>query len=123
MEPVTKLAWVVLALIHAPPAAVTFAPGLVARYGVAATGDVALLLRHRGVLFLAVTAVCALAAVEPSARRGASVVVLMSVVGFLVVYARGGLPPGALRTVAMVDGIALAPSAWVAYAAWCRHAP
>jgi hypothetical protein len=119
MELVTKVSWALLALIHASPAAVLFAPKLLRDlYGIEADGALGVLLVHRGALFLAIIAACVFALFDASSRRAASVVVTISVVGFLVVYARAGLPPGALRTIAIVDVVALLPLGWVLLAAW-----
>lgn len=110
MEMLIKLAWGLLALVHVSPAAVLFSPVLVRHlYGIDAGGDVGVLIVHRGALFLAVVAVCVLAAFEPGARRAAGLVTAISVVGFLVVHARAGFPGGALRIVALCDSVALAP--------------
>lgn len=123
MELVTKLAWAALALIHASPAAVLFAPSLIKRlYGVEANGVLGVLLIHRGALFLAVLAACLLALFDPTARRTACVVVAISVVVFLVVYVQAGMPAGPLRTVALVDFVGLAPLAWAVFAAFRPHA-
>lgn len=119
METLIRLAWALLALVHVLPAAVLVAPSLTQRlYGVAPQGDPGVLLIHRGALFLAVVAVCAYAAIEPGARRAASLVVAISVVGFLAVYARAGFPDGALRTIAIYDAVALLPLAVTLIAAW-----
>ncbi|WP_102126805.1 hypothetical protein [Deinococcus planocerae] len=121
MEPPVKVAWALLALVHLSPAAVLLRPGLVrALYGVDANGSLGVLVTHRGALFLGVLAACLLAVFDPGARRAASLVVLISVVGFLAVYVRAGLPAGPLRTVALVDAVALVPLALVVLAAWGR---
>jgi len=73
---------------------------------------------HRGALFLALVVVAMFAAFDPAARPVGSIVMAISVVGFLVVYARAGMPVGVLRTVALVDLAALAPLAFVAFHAW-----
>lgn len=119
MEVLTTAAWAVLALIHASPSAVLFAPGLIGRlYGIEANGDVGVLLVHRGALFLAIVAACLFGMFEPSARRALSIVVAVSVIGFLLVYLRTGMPSGALRTIAFADLIGLVPLVWVLFAAW-----
>lgn len=119
MELALKAAWVALALIHLPPAAVLVLPGLIERlYGIAPAGDLRVVIAHRGALFLAIMAACAYAAIEPGARRTASLVTAISVGAFLALYARAGLPAGPLRTVAIADLIALAPLALVACVAW-----
>ncbi len=118
-ETMTKIAWIALALIHATPALAVFAPQTVARlYGVAPDGDLGVLLVHRGALFLAIVVGCLWAAVDGSARRVTSVLVTISVVGFLIVYWRSGAPVGPLRKIALVDAVALAPLAFVLVRAW-----
>lgn len=123
MEIATKLAWGLLAMAHLSPAAVTFAPSLVERlYGVSPAGALGVLIAHRGALFLAIVAACALAAFDAPARRALTVVVAISVIGFLVLYLRSGTPSGPLRTIAIVDAAALLPLAFVTMAAWRPHA-
>lgn len=119
METATKLAWALLALVHLSPAAVAFAPSLLHRvYGVSPQGDLGILMSHRGVLFVAVLAACLLAMFDPPARRSMTVVVAISVAGFLALYLRGGLPSGPLRTIAIADAFALVPLFFAILAAW-----
>lgn len=119
MERLTIIAWLALAAVHVAPAAVLVAPDLTRTlYGVAPDGPAGLLIVHRGALFLAVLAAALFAAFSPDARRAASIVVGISVIGFLLVYARAGMPAGSLRTIAVVDAIALVPLAFVGYRAW-----
>lgn len=119
MEIVIKAFWLALAAIHAAPAAVLLAPALGERlYGPMPGGIAALLLQHRAALFLAVLAVALLAAASPGARRAASLVVGISVAGFLGVYLGHGAPAGPLRRVAVVDALALLPLGLVIVAAW-----
>lgn len=119
METKTKMAWGLLALAHLSPAAVAFVPSLVERlYGVSPTGDLGVLIAHRGALFLAIFSACALAVFDPPARRALGIVVATSVIGFLVLYLRAGAPSGPLRTIAIVDIAALLPLAYVVLAAW-----
>jgi len=114
-----RVSWICLALIHAAPALIAVQPArMQALYGLTPTGDTGALLWHRGVLFAAVFAVCVHAAIDPSARRAASLVTAISVVGYLVVYVRSGLPSGPLRKVALVDLIAIAPLGFVLQDAW-----
>ncbi|HYE00909.1 MAG TPA: hypothetical protein VEH84_16115 [Alphaproteobacteria bacterium] len=121
VEALVKGAWIVLAAIHVFPAAVLVAPELTTRlYGVEADGPAGLLLVHRGALFLAVVAAALFAAFDPAARRACSVVVGISVLGFLAVYVRAGLPAGALRPIAVADTAALLPLALAAMSAWRR---
>jgi glucan phosphoethanolaminetransferase (alkaline phosphatase superfamily) len=122
VEVLVKLAWLALVLIHASPSAVAFSPSLLQKlYGTNPTGALGMLLTHRGVLFLAVLAVAALAIFSHQARQAASVVLAISMVGFLVVYWRGGMPTGPLRTIAWVDLVGLVPLLWVAHDAWFRQ--
>lgn len=119
MELVLKACWLVLAAVHAAPAAVLVRPSLLGRlYGVPGDGPASVLLTHRGALFLAVVVVALLAAFDPGARRAASLVVAVSVVGFLMVYANAGLPAGPLRGIALADAVALLPLAVVVATAW-----
>ena len=119
MELITKLAWGMLLLVHLSPTAVLFSPGMVQKlYRLEPSGITGLLLTHRGAQFLAVVVVCAFAAFDVEARRASSLVVAISVIGFLALYARTGLPDGPLRRIAMVDLAALAPLALVLLTAW-----
>lgn len=123
MERWVTWAWWTWVLVHAAPAAVVAAPSLVRElYGVSANGDTRVLLVHRGALFLAVVAVASLAAFDPPARRAATIVVAISILGYRYVYIRAGMPNGGLRTVAVVDAMALAPLALVTYDAWRSQA-
>ena len=124
MEPVTKLAWLALAAIHAAPAAVLVAPSLARRlYGVAPADGAGVLIVHRGALFLALVVLSVWAALDPALRRAAGTALAISVVGFLLVYARAGAPAGPLRPVALADIAALAPLAWVLSRAWRGGGP
>jgi hypothetical protein len=119
MEMAIKIAWLLLALVHASPAAVLFRPSLLQTlYGVPADGATSLLLTHRGATFLAIVAAAVWAAFDPSARRLCTVILAVSVLGYLILYARAGMPGGPLRTVAAVDAFALAPLALVMWSAW-----
>jgi hypothetical protein len=119
VELVTRLCWLAIVAVHASPAAVLFRPALTERlYGVPPDGTTGVLLIHRGALFLAIVLVALYAAFAPEARRAASLVVAISVVGFLIVYALAGAPAGPLRTIALVDLAALAPLAIVLWTAW-----
>lgn len=122
MSWITPTAWFALALVHLPPAAVLVRPALIETlYGTSATGDAGVLLVHRGALFLAVVVLCIFAAIEPSARRAASLVLGISVLGFLAVYTMAGMPAGALRIIALADAVALLPLGWVMWQAWVER--
>ncbi len=113
------VAWLVLAIIHAPPATVLVMPELATRlYGVDPQGTAAALIIHRGALFLAVMLACLFAAFDPGSRRLGTVIAGISMVGFLQVYVQTGMPEGPLRTVALVDTAALLPLTYVIRAAW-----
>jgi hypothetical protein len=117
-------AWLLLALVHATPAAVLVRPGLIqSLYAVETTGDLGVLLVHRGALFAAIVVVCIYAAWEPGARRTAVLVVGISIVSFLGVYVIAGAPPGSLRLIAFVDLLALIPLALVTWRAWQSQIP
>jgi hypothetical protein len=69
------MAWGLLALAHLSPAAVAILPSLVERlYGVSPTGDLGVLIAHRGALFLAIFAACVLAVFDPPARRALGII-------------------------------------------------
>jgi hypothetical protein len=119
MENLIRLSFAALALLHLAPAAVLVAPSMIDRlYGADPSGDVGLLLVHRGGLFLAVALAALLAVVDPGARRAASLVAAVSMLSFLMVYLRAGLPSGALAKVALMDLIGLLPLSVVLRAAW-----
>jgi hypothetical protein len=119
-----RIAWAAIAVIHLSPAAVVLAPRLLPRlYGVEPNGDLGVLMTHRGALFAAVVAISVLAIFDPTARRAASLAAGISMVGFLVLYARAGFLPGPLRVIAWTDLAVLPALAWVALAAWRSGAP
>ena len=123
MDRLIVACWLVLAAVHVSPAAVLLKPALIETfYGVPPTGSSGVLLIHRGALFLAVVVVALFAAFAPEARRVATLLVGISVIGFLVVYSVGGAPEGPLRTIAIVDALALIPLVIVSWEAW-RAAP
>jgi hypothetical protein len=123
MEPAVKLAWFLLGLLHVPPAATAVSPRLVQRlYGVAPSGDLELLVMHRGVLFCAIVTSCVLGAFDPAVRRALGVVVGTTMVGYLLLYWRAGMPTGPLRVVAFMDLLGLAPLAFALWSAWRRQA-
>ncbi len=119
VELLTKFAWGALALIHLMPSVPLFRPKMIETlYGVEPSGDIGVLLTHRSGLFLAilVTSVFALLSVE--ARRLASVVLAVSMISFLILYVRAGLPVGPLKKIAIADAIDLVPLAFVIWQAW-----
>jgi hypothetical protein len=119
MELATKVAWLLLALVHVSPAAVLFRPNLVQKlYGTGSEGAAGLLLTHRGATFLAIVIAAVWAAFDPSVRRLCTVVVAIAILGYLFLYARAGLPEGPLRTIAAVDALALGPLLLVTWSAW-----
>jgi len=64
MDRLVATCWLVLAAIHASPAAILFKPGLTETlYGVPPTGATGMLLIHRGASFLAIVAVTLFAAI------------------------------------------------------------
>lgn len=119
METMIRVAWLLLAAVHVAPAVVLFRPALIERlYGIAPGNAAELLLVHRGALFLAVVVVALFAALDPGARRAASLVTAISLIGYFVVYWRAGFPVGPLRTVAVVDAVAIIPLSVVGFCAW-----
>lgn len=113
-------AWLALMLVHTPPALATFLPQMRKRmYGVDDAGPLGLILAHRGVLFLAVASVCLLAAFNAEARLAAALVTSISVLGFLIGYGLAGAPKR-LRTIALVDALALMPLALVLLDVWTK---
>ncbi len=119
MEAITKIAWGLLVLLHVMPAAVVFMPGLVEKlYGASPAGDIGLLLVHRSALFLAVCVAALYAIFDSQSRRIATLIVGISVVSFLLIYLRAGLPAGELRKIAIPDAIGLVPLLWVSVQAW-----
>ena len=119
MEALTKIAWAILAAIHILPALPLVRPQLLERlYGVSPGGDVGLLLTHRSVLFAGVLIAAITALFDLGGRRLASVVLAVSMVGFLILYVRAGAPAGELRRIAFADLAGLAPLAFVCWRAW-----
>lgn len=119
METITRLAWLGLALIHLTPALALFQPAMIGRlYGVDASGLLGLLLTHRSALFAAIFVVTVFAAIDPSARRAAALVAGISMIAFLVLYAKAGMPPGPLRPIAIADLIGIPLLLWVTFDAF-----
>ena len=119
MEIATRIAWLLLALVHVSPAAVLFLPGLVRTlYGTAPDGPAGLLMTHRGATFLAIVVASVWAAFDPSVRRLCTIIVAIAVLSYLFLYVRAGMPEGPLRTIAAADAFAVAPLLLVAWSAW-----
>ena len=108
MTVAVRIAWTALAAIHLLPALGLVSTTLRNRlYGIDPTGDMAILLAHRALIFAAIVTASLAAAAFDAIRPATALAVSISVVGFLVVYAVGGMPTGALRQVALVDCAAL----------------
>ena len=108
MEIAERLAWLALAFIHVVPAAAAFRRGGIGRlYGVAAGGALSLLLEHRSLLFAAVMVLCLWSALESQPRPAALVATGISVLGYLILFARHGRPAGPMRAIANIDLLAV----------------
>lgn len=124
MEIWIKVGWLGIAFVHLMPALVLFAPSMTERlYELPPDGDLGVLIVHRGALFLGIVVAALFATFDPSSRRVASVIAAISILGFLIVYARAGFPAGALRSIATVDLIAVAPLVFVVMQAWRPQLP
>jgi hypothetical protein len=111
-------AWLLVALIHTPPALAAFSPRLRARlYGIEETPTLGAILAHRGLLFLAVALACIFAAFNAEARQLASIVAGVSVFGFLAIYVAAKFPK-ALRSIALMDIVAAIALVFAALDAW-----
>lgn len=119
MEWLTKVSWVLLGALHVMPSLVLFAPALAERlYQVDPAGEVGILLIHRAAMFLTIVVVAAIAVFDPGSRRLATIVTAISMIGFLVVYARAGMPAGPLQSISRADLVGLLPLAVVTFSAW-----
>jgi hypothetical protein len=109
------LCWMLLALVHMLPALAWLRPSLLTRlYGVDAGSDVFVLLRHRAALFFAVLVLSSWAAFDVRVHPAAVVVVAISMLSFLLLYASSGAP-AKLKTIAIVDAVGLLPLSFVAW--------
>lgn len=88
-------------------------------YSVDESGPLGVILIHRGVQFLAVACVSVLAAFNAEVRVAAMLVTAFSLLGFLITYATAGAPKR-LRTIAIVDAIALIPLTIVSADVWAK---
>lgn len=110
-----RLAWLLLAALHVPPAIALVRPGMIeSLYGVTRDTAAFPLVQHRAALFAAVLAICLWAMVDPGVRRLASIVCAISILSFLLLYWTSGAPP-ALGTIALADLLFLPV---LAYAGW-----
>ena len=115
---IERLAWGLLALVHATPALALFAPSLLTRlYNIQSGDPLFLLMHHRAALFLAVVVTCIWCALDPTPRRLGVVVVAISVLSFLALYFANGSPP-LLKQIAVADLIGLPALAYVAWKAF-----
>jgi hypothetical protein len=113
-----RLAWFLLAVIHALPAVALVRPSLLATlYGVELVSPAYALLWHRAALFAAILLICCWAAIRPEVRRLAVVAVAISMVSFLIIYWGQGAPAN-LQTIAIVDLIGLPLLAFVGWGAF-----
>jgi hypothetical protein len=113
-----RLAWFLLALIHAAPAVALFRPSLLMTlYGAEPTSPAYALLWHRAALFAVILLICCWAAIHPEVRNLAVVAVTISMVGFLIIYWLQGTPAN-LRTIAIADLIGLPALAFVGWSAF-----
>lgn len=118
MNLLVQISWALLALIHLMPALAFVRPALLTQlYGVKAGEATFLLLHHRAALFLAVLVLCLWSIFASAPRPAAAVATAISMLTFLLLYWQAGSPP-ALRTIAVVDLIGLAPLALVGWAAF-----
>lgn len=102
-----KIAWLILAAIHATPALALFRPAMIGKlYRVASDNPLFLLMQHRAALFLVIFLLAIWAAFDPTSRRVASIGVGVSMVSFLILYWSAGSPP-ALKTIATTDLIGI----------------
>lgn len=112
---IDRVLWLLLAAGHAMPILPALFPAMLTRlYGIEPGGDVATLMRHRGVLFLVVVIVAIWCAFDPRVRMLGVVVLATSIIGFLLLYVAGGASP-ALRQIAIVDAALLPVLAAVAW--------
>lgn len=113
-----RLAWLLLALIHALPAIALIRPSLLTTlYGVEPTSPTYTLLWHRAALFAVILLICCWAAFRPEVRQLAAVSVAISMVGFLIIYWVQGMPAD-LRTIAIADLVGLPALAFVGWSAF-----
>ncbi len=104
-----------------PVMGVIGAPQLERMYGVAVQGpDLAVLMRHRAILFGIVGALLAAAAFVPSLRWTAFFAGMLSMVSFLVFQALEGGTNAELGRVALVDYVGIAALTAAGVAVWMQ---
>lgn len=114
----TRISWLVLALVHLLPALALVRPSLITTlYGVDQSSSVFLLLWHRAALFAVILLICGWAAVQAEVRPLATVAVAISMLGFLLLYALRGMPAD-LRPIAIADLVGLPFLVVVAWSAF-----
>ena len=119
MELLTKISWGALALIHLTPSLPIFKPKMIETlYGADPSGELGLLMTHRSGLFLAVFVASVFALMNIEARKLATIIVAISMISFLILFMRAGLPAGPLKKIAIADAVGLVPLAFVAWRAW-----
>lgn len=115
-----RLPWLLLALLHVPPAVALVRPAMIGRLYGADRGTAAFpLLQHRAALFAAIVATCLWAAADPGVRRLATVACAISMLSFLLLYRMAGAP-ALLRKIALADLLflpVLACAGWRAFIA------
>jgi hypothetical protein len=113
-----RLAWFLLALIHALPAIALVRPSLLTTlYGVEPDSPAYTLLWHRAALFAVILLICCWAAIRPEVRHLAVVALTVSMIGFLIIYWVQGMPED-LRSIAIADLIGLPLLAFVGWSAF-----
>jgi hypothetical protein len=104
---IERVAWLILAAIHALPALALFRPAMIGKlYRVASDNPLFLLLQHRAALFLVIFLLAVWAAFDPASRRIASIGVGVSMISFLILYWSAG-SPSVLKTIATTDLIGI----------------
>ena len=115
---IERIAWSVLALVHAVPALSFFRPSMLqSLYGLEAANPLYLLMHHRAALFLVIFVICIWCAVSPTPRQLGVVAVAISMVSFLILYWMAGSPPP-LRSIAIADLVGMPALLYVAWRAF-----
>jgi hypothetical protein len=102
-----KFCWLTLAIIHFLPALAFFKPSLLTSLYGAQVGSVThMLLQHRAALFLGIFILCIWALLKPESRQLAAIVVGISMITFLLLFAYNNMPAN-LQIIAIVDLVGL----------------